>query len=501
MKHFRMFVKLFGFISLFLFFASQIAAQSDFEKFKAKRQNKFQNFREDKKEDFEKFREKRNKKFAKFLKGRWSSHEIYKPMVPTRIDPPEPVYAPEERDEDLLPVEIPVVDIVVKEEPVSVVQIPDDISISDEPFQGIEQDYASRNLNFYGTYLGYFLPKKYTFKLKGTDESCVGDAWEFFYNEGFDIILLSVKDAVDKLRLSDWGAFKLIEFISEDIYGIKSNESCILRAYLMSQINIDVRVCRTSAGLAVLVPIKEDVAEYKYLNLDGKKYYMFGNVGDGGVYTYGESFGEQANPITLAINSLPKLNDKYTESKVISSRKYPELSFKTVVNRNLMDYYNDLPPVCNISHYSSVKDADVNTILPLENLMTTALKGKTEVESVNMILDLIQYGFDYKTDAEQFGREKYNYIEENFFYPACDCEDRAVLFSVLTEGFLGLDVVLLSFPNHMSAAVCFNEPMTGDYIEYKGKKYYVCDPTYIGATAGMMMPLPDTNNVTIYDAR
>lgn len=494
-------MKLFSLIFLFLFFASQLAAQSDFEKFKAKRQNKFQNFKLDREEDFEKFREKRNKKFAKFLKSRWSSHKVYKPLAPTRIDPPEPVYAPEERNEDFQPVEIPVADVVVKEEPVSIVQIPEDIPIPDDYSKEGEQDYVLRKIEFYGTPLSYKLPLNYTYRLNGTDEESVGDAWEFFYNGGFDIILLSVKDAITDLHLSDWGTFKLIEFISEDVLGKKTNESCILRAYLMSQINIDVRICRTSAGLAVLVPIKEDIAEYMYLNLDGKKYYMFGNVGDGGVYTYGKSFGEEANSITLAIKSLPKLNDNYMESKLISSKKYPELSFKTVVNRNLMDYYNDLPPVCNISHYSSVRDVDVNTILPLEENVATAIKGKTEVESVNMILDLIQYGFDYKTDAEQFGREKYNYIEENFFYPACDCEDRAVLFSVLTEGLLDLDVVLLSFPTHMSTAVCFNEPMSGDYIEYNGKKYYICDPTYIGASAGMMMPLPDINNVTVYDAR
>ena len=166
-----------------------------------------------------------------------------------------------------------------------------------------------------------------------------------------------------------------------------------------------------------------------------------------------------------------------------------------------MDYYDDLPPVCNVSHYSSIRDADENTLLPLLEVLDNALDGKSEVESVNMILDLIQYGFDYKTDDEQFGREKYNYIEEDFYYSACDCEDRAVLFSVLTEIILERDVVLLEFPNHLSAAVCFSEPVDGDYIEYKGKKYYICDPTYIGANAGMMMPLPDVGKVTVYDAR
>lgn len=500
MKHNSVCLKLFGFLFLSLLFAVQVAAQSDFEKFKAKKQSQFEKFRKDKIEDFENFREKRNRKYAKFLKERWSSHEVKMPLSTPRIEPPEPVYAPEDsKSKDIPSVEIPVADVVVKEKPVSAVRIPEDIS--DNKIGENEQKAFFRTVDFYGTPIKCKIPENISFRLSGIDEVSVGEAWNSFYNNGYDIILQSVNEAIKAYGLSDWGTFKLIEFVSDDIFGKKTNEACVLRGYLMSQANIDVRIGRTNAGLVILVPIAEDIANYKYLSFDGKKYYLFGNVGDGTVYTYNESFGEKSNSITLAIDVLPKLNQDYVESKAISSKNYPVLSFKTAVNRNLMKYYDDLPPVCNVSHYSSIRDVDANTLMPLLEVLANALDGKSEVESVNMILDLIQYGFDYKTDNEQFGREKYNYIEENFYYPACDCEDRAVLFSVLTEIILERDVVLLEFPNHLSAAVCFSEPIDGDYIEYKGKKYYICDPTYIGAHAGLMMPLPDVGKVTVYDAR
>lgn len=500
MKHNNVCLKLFGFIFLFLLFASQVAAQSDFEKFKAKKQSQFQKFKKDKIEDFEKFREKRNKKYAKFLKERWSSHEVRKPLVTPRIEPPEPVYAPEDgKLKDVPSVEVPVTDVVVKEKPVSVVQIPDDIS--DDKSIIDEERISCIGVSFYGTFINSLIPNDAEFKLSGIDEESVGEAWDILYDKGYDVILLFVDDAIKTYNLSDWGAFKLIELISEGICGENTNEACVLRAYLMSQANIDVRIGRTNAGLVLLVPITENIAGYSYLSFNGKKYYLFGNVGDGAVYTYNESFGEKSNSITLAIDALPKLDKNYVESKVISSKNYPAISFKTIVNKNLMDYYDDLPPVCDVSHYSSIRDVDENTLLPLLEVLDNALEGKSEVESVNMILDLIQYGFDYKTDDEQFGREKYNYIEENFYYPACDCEDRAVLFALLTELFIERDVVLLEFPNHLSAAVCFSEPVDGDYIEYKGEKYYICDPTYIGAHAGMMMPLPNVDKVTVYDAR
>jgi len=34
----------------------------------------------------------------------------------------------------------------------------------------------------------------------------------------------------------------------------------------------------------------------------------------------------------------------------------------------------------------------------------------------------------------------------------------------------------------------FSAPLPGDAVEYKGDRYLVCDPTYIGASVGMSMP-------------
>ena len=53
---------------------------------------------------------------------------------------------------------------------------------------------------------------------------------------------------------------------------------------------------------------------------------------------------------------------------------------------------------------------------------------------------------------------------------------------------LGLDVVLLEYPSHIATAVCFNEKIEGDYFDLSGKKYIICDPTYIGAPIGKSMP-------------
>ena len=100
----------------------------------------------------------------------------------------------------------------------------------------------------------------------------------------------------------------------------------------------------------------------------------------------------------------------------------------------------------------------------------------------------MQTAFQYQTDDEQFGYEKPFFVDEVFYYPYCDCEDRSILYSYLVRTLMGLDVVLLDYPNHIATAVCFDENVSGDYLMVEGKKYVVCDPTYIGASIGNAMP-------------
>ena len=116
------------------------------------------------------------------------------------------------------------------------------------------------------------------------------------------------------------------------------------------------------------------------------------------------------------------------------------------------------------------------------------LEGKDELKAANMLLNFVQTGFDYQTDSDQFGYERPLYPDETFFYPYCDCEDRSILFSCLVRELLGLDVVLLNYPNHIATAIHFNKDVKGDAVVIDGKTYIISDPTYINASVGSCAP-------------
>ena len=71
--------------------------------------------------------------------------------------------------------------------------------------------------------------------------------------------------------------------------------------------------------------------------------------------------------------------------------------------------------------------------------------------------------------------------EETLYYLYSDCEDRSALFYNMVKEILKIDVVLVDFPGHASAAVHFEKSPDKDRnikpVFHKGKAYYVCDPT------------------------
>jgi len=121
-------------------------------------------------------------------------------------------------------------------------------------------------------------------------------------------------------------------------------------------------------------------------------------------------------------------------------------------------------------------------------VLQKAITGKDKATAANILIDWGQTAFAYKTDDEQFGQERPLFSDETLYYPYSYCEDRAILYSVLVHNLLGLDVVLPHYPQHLATAVCFGDDTPGDYLMIDGRKYIVCDPTYIGATIGETMP-------------
>ncbi|MBQ7495556.1 MAG: hypothetical protein IJT75_07425, partial [Bacteroidaceae bacterium] len=100
----------------------------------------------------------------------------------------------------------------------------------------------------------------------------------------------------------------------------------------------------------------------------------------------------------------------------------------------------------------------------------------------------------YKYDEDVWGHDRAFFAEETLYYPFADCEDRSILFSRLVRDLLGLKVVLVYYPGHLATAVHFTTDVKGDYLTHNGERYTICDPTYMGASAGRTMSGMDNSS-------
>ena len=156
--------------------------------------------------------------------------------------------------------------------------------------------------------------------------------------------------------------------------------------------------------------------------------------------------------------------------------------------------FNTYPQACFNGDQTTRWAAYANTPMEksVKDMLYPSLKktvtGMSERDAVGVILNWVQTAFEYGYDDQIWGGDRAFFAQETLYYPYCDCEDRAILFSRLVRDLVGLDVVLLYYPGHLATAVAFSNEVNGDYLTYKSRKYVVCDPTYINAGVGRTMP-------------
>ena len=189
----------------------------------------------------------------------------------------------------------------------------------------------------------------------------------------------------------------------------------------------------------------------------------------------------------MLMNKYPNFDTDIADRYTYVSSSWKEVApFRISVNPAVIRFYKDYPQCeWNLYGQAALSPEFKKQVLPFFQRLLT---GKSQLEAVGLLINYVQYGFSYKTDHDQFGYEKPFFVDENFYYPFNDCEDRSILFASLVKELLKMDVVYLYYPNHLATAVLFSDSVEGDSVMVAGKRYIVCDPTYIGAPIGQAMP-------------
>lgn len=341
-----------------------------------------------------------------------------------------------------------------------------------------------RKVNFYG--VDYYVSDglDHAITLSGVNEKAVTAAFESLYTADYRPLLDDLRKLHTLSLRNDWALYLLVKQISEMFVG--RDESVVMRQFLLNSLGLRARVARVAETGRLSLMIAPSVPLYGclYVTEGGTRFYDVEATQPYSFFMCSKEAPDAKNKIDMSMSRMPFLGD----SRKPSTRTAPRYgtTVKASIPTQRMEFYSHIPQ-CDYSVYANAQvDGEFSDCI-LSSL-APAIEGKNEREAANILLDFCQNGFEYATDPEQFGYEKPFFAEELFYYPKCDCEDRSILYRYLVKSLLNLDVVLLDYPNHIATAVNFAGDYPGDHVMVNGRKYLVCDPTYMGASIGMAMP-------------
>ena len=488
-----------------------LSAQEDIRKM-------FKDFQDGASSAMREFQDEAQKNFAETLAAQWEEFQVFQGhQSPRKPDPKVLPVAPEGEKPEMIDIptipELPELDVEVEdvpEEPVVEEPAPLDttpsmtIDLVQPKFAGPSFDMGGSDprlgFSWYGMMANMAPPRYLVMNSPGLmtdgDVDLSGESIARFWMALDDDdaapvsfkadVLSSFKEARSTQELSDWSLYQLVISFSERWWKDRS-EQAVVQTFMLNNLGIDARLARIDEALVLLLPARQKIYGLRFIKMEDDVYYIMCDDGISKLFTYPIAYSGDLAGLDMALSSRDLVFRSEKATTVEKPLPTLGLTLSLPLRKSRCMFYWDYPLV-DIGLYAGetvdkeLADALVKQFQPLRKF--------DEAMAVNLLLHSIQKDFQYATDQDQFGFEKPYFVAENFVYPCNDCEDRSILFAFLVRNVFNLDVVLLDYPEHLATAVCFsNKELKGAYVTHEGKRYLVCDPTYVGADIGMVMPM------------
>ncbi len=474
-------------------------AESEFEKWQKEQKSEYQ----EEKKEYSSYIKKQDKEFSNYLKKEWQDFKAHKEIIKDSTPKPKkpPTLPEEEKDIDrkIKEEKTPEKTLPEKpEKPEKPKKEPDDISLAHKKEDTVKKEPSfvckmdSVKLNFYGNDIALCLDeniKKVSIDKISNKE--IASFWEKMSSTNYENTLKQIGIEKERLSLNDWGYHMLLYKLGMKLFENDTNVAKLFMWFYSSKSDFLTKASYSDDKVIILFAYDYELYGVKYLKFNEQKFYAL-NFSDeknqfSSLKTYENNYSKKNKTIKLSLTKYPDFINKALKKRKITFQ-YDGKTYNTefACNKEVVDYFK-LYPQTEFEIYFNAKmrkALEANLLEPIKSL----IKDKSQKDAVKILLRLTQKAFEYKTDDDQFGYEKYLLPEEVIFYPFSDCEDRSFFFAFLVKELLNMKVIGLHYPGHIATAVLFKEKIEGDSVNYENKKYIVCDPTYINADIGMAMP-------------
>lgn len=352
--------------------------------------------------------------------------------------------------------------------------------------EGTEAYTTAISIDFFGSKARLAIDKRMkNLAVSSVKPAAFATYWDDFTATYYQVYIESLVSYAEEKNLNDWGIYQIVDKTASQLF-TSGNNRVMWSWAMLNQAGYQAKIGYSGSSVYLLLPFMQEVYEKPYYSIEGSNFYLMGDKkGVSNMMTYAQDFGGATKKVDLHLPFALNFSDdaNAVSRKTTLPNETEPLQLK--MDKTVMAFLDSYPQTVNTVYLNAAMSVSVKETL--YDYMAPRLEGKSETQAVTYLLNYL-HAFEYKTDRDQFNREKMFFPDELFYYPYSDCEDRTVLFTRLVNELLGLDAVALTYFSHMAAAVAFAQPVEGYSVMVDGRRYTITDPTYINAPIGSVMP-------------
>ena len=486
-----------------MLFFNFIGFSQTYEEYKKSQNEQFAKYKRQQNEEkdklareFDAYVERADKEFADFLQKEWEEYNAFQGVkVPER---PKPVETPKYKPSGFI-------SKLTAKEIVAQIAKPEAFSVSMKPVLPLIQKTDPVNyfksalgIDYYGTQLSYqFDDQLSKLIIQNINEQGVSSWWTQCSSTNYSFFVNQLLSTKNELSLNDWAYFLLVNKTSDAVADGNLNTARLLTWFLMIRSGYKFKVAFNNNEIFLLFPSANELYGKSYLMIDNDRYYFVDDILSNTFQTYSFDFHGANRVIDFNIYQPLNIGDDVLVRQIKFTHQNRDYSFPVSISVNTLYLLKDYP-VTELSVFFNAAMSRVTKQTLAEGLMPI-INNMEEEEAINFLLAFVQKTFEYKTDMEQFGKEKFFFPEELFFYSGSDCEDRSALFAYLVKQLLHTEVIGLEYKGHVATAVYVDKNISGDYLYHNKTKYIIADPTFVNAPLGLTMPKYKNQEVRVIE--
>lgn len=345
-----------------------------------------------------------------------------------------------------------------------------------------DKELSTLTIPFYSEQLSYsFDPDLVIAAPKTMEEQEIVAFYRNLEETSYESLISTLKKHQSKYNLNDWLVYELTKKIVDHIYTGKSDKQKNLTTwFLLSKLGYDTRLAFLKNQAFIYVRTEEEIFETPLIEDENHRFVGLSEMqqkrskSSKGVYLLNFLAAPNGKSFSFSLKELPALKIGQQNKTFQFTWNGETFQLPIQIDKTLIDVMDNYPVIAESGYLSTpMSNTLKNSLLPH---LRDIIKDKTQKEKLEILVTFTRSAFKYREDEDYFGRSRPMIPDEVFFYPYSDCEDRSAVFFSLVEELLGLPMIVVAFPDHLTIAVGLDEPI-GPSIKYKGKKFYICDPT------------------------